>query len=126
MDERRKYQRLKWSVEVHWKKDFDGPNSAGGRQNTENTSVSKDISAGGIRLILREGIQAGDILEMEIRLGPDKTIQCRGKVAWVEKFVITGAEEQTKCEGGVQFLDISEDTRIQINNFIFESHKPEE
>ena len=123
MDERRKYPRLNWSVEVNWKKDFASP---GGADSAPNTSTSKDISAGGIRLILREGVQAGDILEMEIRLGPDKTIQCRGKVAWVEKFVITGAEEQTKYEGGVQFLDISDDTRIQINNFIFESHKPEE
>ena len=121
MDERRKYQRLNWSVEVQWKKDFGVPGNVDGAQ---NTSTSKDISAGGIRLILREGVQAGDILELEIRLSADKTIQCKGKVAWVEKFVITGADEETKYEGGVQFLDMSDEVKIQINNFIFESHKP--
>ena len=119
MEERRKFPRLNWSVEVRWKK------STGSLDpNLKNTGSTKDISAGGIRLILKEGVQTGDVLELDILLGGGKTVQAKGRVVWVDKFQITGGTDEVGYEGGIEFIDMDDQTGIQINNFIFESHKP--
>ena len=117
-DDQRKFPRLNWNVEVCWKKTLDIPN-----KEPQNTSATKDISAGGIRLILGEGVGVGDILELQINLGGGKSICSRGRVTWVDKFEITGGIEKTGYEGGVEFLDMNDETMQQINQFIFELRK---
>jgi c-di-GMP-binding flagellar brake protein YcgR len=110
MDEdKRKYSRINWSVVVRWQK-------VQGVQHSEeqNVSASKDISHGGIRLILREGIVPGDILYLEIELGGGKSIHTNAKVVWVEKFEIIGVKRETGYQGGVQFLGLSEETEKLI------------
>lgn len=116
MEERRKFQRLNWSVEVHWKK-FETPS----RPLPESATVSKDISAGGIRLILRGQVSPGDILELEIRLGGGKDIRTKARVVWVDTFTITGGKEESAFEGGVEFIDMSDETRKLIESFVMES-----
>ncbi len=118
MEDKQKYPRLNWSVNVHWQKVFEtfAP---------RNASSSKNISQGGIRLILRDGIIIGDILDFEIELGGGKNIRTRGRVVWVDKFEITGGKHETGYEGGIEFLDLSEDTRREIASFMMKSREGE-
>ena len=71
-------------------------------------------------MILREGIEVGDVLELDINLGGGKVIRARGRVRWIEKFKITGGKEETGYEGGVEFLDVSDQARLDIDRFILE------
>ena len=98
---------------MHWEK------SAG----EANTGKTMDISAGGIRLILREGIKIGDILEVDMELGGDRSIHAKGRVAWVDKFKPGGWHEETGYEGGVEFIDMNEATRKELARFVMQSHK---
>ena len=116
MEDKRKYPRLNWSVMVRWELASDGASPASG--------TTKDISAGGVRLILREGIKVGDILELDIELGGGKNMYIRGRVTWVEKFKISGVQEETGFEGGVQFLDLKPENRRELERFMMQS-RPE-
>lgn len=115
-DERRKFQRLNLSVGVNWKKSqFLNGNSV------EHSSTTKNISEGGLRLILDEDAKIGDILEMNLSLPGGKNIHLKGRVVWVEKNEIIGARSESVYEGGVQFIDISDSEKLEIVNFLFKS-----
>ena len=119
MEDKRKYPRLNWSVIVRWEKAAD---DSPGRQ-APGGGTTKDISAGGVRLILREGIKVGDILQLEISLGGGRDVMTKGRVAWVEKFQISGWQDETGDEGGVEFLDMDQETRQEISRFMMQSRK---
>ena len=119
MEDKRKYPRLNWSVVVHWEKVSDAPT----RDKFPNLGASKDISAGGVRLILREGIEVGDILDLDIDLGGGKNFRGKGRVAWVEKFQITGWQDETGYEGGIEFIDITDEQRQELARFTMQSRK---
>ena len=115
MDDKRKYPRLNWSVIIHWEK------SSGETDEVPNTGSTKDISAGGIRLILKEGVEIGDVLELDLELGGGRNIHVKGRVAWIEKFKISGWQEETGYEGGVEFLDLDDATRQELARFTMQS-----
>ncbi len=115
MEDKRKYPRLNWSVIVHWEKSSDDSRPSG-----PHVGASKDISAGGIRLILREGIAVGDILDLDIDLGGGKGFKGKGVVRWVEEFKITGWQDETGFEGGVEFIDMDEATKKELARFMME------
>ena len=119
MEDKRKYPRLNWSVIIRWEK------ASGGspEEVKPGGGITKDISAGGVRLILREGIKIGDVLELDIDLGGGRNIHAKGRVAWIEKFQISGWQDETGYEGGVEFLDMNEETRQEISRFIMQSRK---
>ena len=116
MDERRKFSRFKLGVEVHWKK------IAGADERTaQHISHLKDISVGGICLVLHSGIFAGDTLDLEIKLPGRKSIYSKGKVMWVDYDARIPKRTSTACEGGIQFLDMDETTRKEISDFAGDS-----
>ena len=113
--ERRKFPRLNWNVKVRWKRILDVPD-----ETSQHTGAARDISAGGICLILKEGVEVGDILELEISLGEGKNICSRGRVIWVDRFEITGGIKSTGYEGGIEFLGMSDEAMLEINRFVFQ------
>jgi c-di-GMP-binding flagellar brake protein YcgR len=113
-EERRKYKRLNRQVEVRWRKNFDDP-----KQAPLCVSTAKEISASGICMILREDIQVGDVLDLQINLDTGKMIGATGQVRWIKKFMITG-KEKTGYEGGVEFLDAGGRIRQEISRFIID------
>ena len=117
MDDKRKYPRLNWSVIIRWEKASDASSS----ETPSNVGSTKDISAGGIRLILKEGIEIGDVLELDLELGGGRNIHIKGRVAWIEKFKISGWQEETGYEGGVEFLDLDDATRKELARFTMQS-----
>lgn len=117
-EDRRKFSRINWNVVVHWQK-------VHGVQHSEEqkASASKNVSCGGICLILREGIVPGDILYLEIKLGDGKSIHANAKVVWVEVFEIIGVKRETGYQGGVEFLGLSEETERLIIDIMTGSRK---
>ena len=120
MEERRKYPRLNLNVEVRWKK-VDG--EAGDA--LSHRSVTKNISTGGIRLILGSGVQMGDVLALEMGAPGGKAIRVKGKVIWVEKFEIIGVKNEIGYEGGIEFLDMAEEVKQEIANLAFNPRNPQ-
>jgi c-di-GMP-binding flagellar brake protein YcgR len=118
-EEKRQFPRLNWNVQVQWQKHFDvvGP--------APQVSTSKDISQGGIRLILREGVSPGDVLDLEITLGGGKIVRVKGRVVWVDRFEILGGnKDEVRYEGGVQFVEMSEDVQKELERFIMAGPRP--
>lgn len=117
MEDRRKFPRVNTSkMMVNWRK----------VQAFDNLNETKDISAGGICLMVDgEGlVSVGDLLQLEFTLPLGKTIYSKGKAVWLDKFTIIGdAPGETCYEVGVEFLDINEKDREAIEQFVF-SHLP--
>jgi len=88
-------------------------------------AFTKDISAGGLMLELDRKIPVGDKLDLEIcqPINRDKTIilsiTTLVKVIWVGKIGRDKFEEgENKYKMGVQFLEINEDNRSRIADYI--------
>ena len=111
-DERRKYPRFRIGVEVHWKKIVSAD-----EKTAQHISHLKDLSAGGICLVLHSGITVGDTLQLEIKLPDRPSLQAKGKVMWVDYNTKVPRRTNTACEGGIEFIEIDEAARKEIQVF---------
>ena len=116
MEQQRRYPRLNLSVEIHWEKTAADTFS----DNAPQSGTMKYISVGGIHMLVNENVQVGDVLELEIKLSEGKTVHLKGRVKWVDKYEIIGTKHRIGYEGGLEFLDITDETRREISNFIFD------
>lgn len=84
-------------------------------------TYSKDISGGGVRIILPELLKVYDIIEMRIELiSPEPPINCEGEVVWINKqeiLVINKREEI--IHAGIRFTLIEEKERERLIRFLF-------
>jgi len=111
--ERRKFVRLNLLVDVVYHK----------RPSTqkEKLSLSKNISGGGICLIVYEELKKSQLLELEIYLPEEETpIKALGKVAWVNEFVIGDASKGIRYDVGIEFVEIKGEDLGQVNKYVFE------
>ncbi len=112
MDERRRYVRLDTRLKISYtvlKKEF------------TNTSETKDISGGGIRIFLSESIPLSTLLKLTIHLPDDpKPIGCSGRIVWVEEFALLSDESknQNRYEAGVAFTEIAPGDRDRIIKYV--------
>ncbi|MFH1691453.1 MAG: PilZ domain-containing protein [Candidatus Omnitrophota bacterium] len=111
-EEKRRYPRLDINVNINWKKVVENTAS-----DTVVRGVSKNISEGGICLIVYERLNIGDVVVLDIELPVGKVIKSRGKVAWVKDFEIIGREKG--YDVGVELIDISQQDRDILRNFVF-------
>ena len=114
MQERRKFVRLDLNVEVQWHKIAESSRAA-----ADSVNVSKNISGGGICLMVNEPVVVGDTLKLDIALPENKSIRAIGRVAWVDTFEIIGGRREVKYEAGIEFVDISNVDREQIKKLVF-------
>ena len=103
----RRYPRLNCSVNVQWEKPGGAP----------HTSSSRDISAGGIRMRLKAGVEVGEVLDLHLQLG-ERTVHCKGRVKWIDVIELADFEEGLGMEGGLEFVDMDMETRDLILRFI--------
>lgn len=108
-EEKRRYPRLDINVNVNWKKVT--PDSASIK------GISKNISEGGICLIVYEKLNVGDVLFLNIELPTGKIISGNGKVAWTKDFEIIGRERG--YDVGIELVDICGEDREVLRNFVF-------
>lgn len=111
MIERRKHARFDATLKITWGKT--------GKQPINNTAFSKNISEGGICIIVDEKIDAGEILNLKIGLTSQGIIQIQGKIDWVNGFpMIKGEKYKEKYATGIEFINVSPVKQKQIKQFI--------
>lgn len=112
MDERRKFVRLNFDVDVAWKKipPLDSSNP--------HRNSAKNISEGGICLITNEPVAVGDTLDLVIKLPAQNVINAQGKVVWASEFEVIGATREKKYDAGVEFIQIRENEQEEIKKFV--------
>lgn len=114
MQEKRKCPRFALETEIHWKKasaEFE-------EKPEEVVSTTQDLSAGGACLVLPLGVNPGDTIIMEIRLGPGESIYSRGRVAWVSSQARIKGWAIALCKGGVEFSGLTDSEKDQIDRFV--------
>lgn len=110
-EERRKYLRTDDTFSLNYSKILEDATSF-------KTSTTLDIGGGGIRVITSEKIPLGCKLALKIDIpGLSQPISCIGEVAWAEE-----GEEKDKYYAGIKFVEIEEDKRQQVIQYIFTQH----
>ncbi len=111
MGERRRFIRLSSSLNIAYSK----CNSS----DKERLSFSKDISKGGICLIIDEKLGKSDLLDLKIYLPRDETpINATGRVVWINKFATVRSAKEKKFYAGIQFTKIDEQGGKKIDEYI--------
>jgi len=76
-------------------------------------TISRDISAAGIRFPAVEQLRGGALLELTIELSPDQApIHAQGEVKWMREFSRIGAPQ---FEVGVEFIEMSAVDRKRLD-----------
>jgi len=85
------------------------------------TTYTKDISGGGIKIILPEILKVGDTIQMRIELSsPEDPVNCEGKVVWIDKEERQmGDKLEEIVYAGVRFTVIEDRDRERLIRFLF-------
>ncbi|MCX7795019.1 MAG: flagellar brake protein [bacterium] len=84
-------------------------------------TYSKDISGGGIRIVLPEVLNIHSIVEVRIELPPPElSINCEGEIVWIDKqeIVVNNRKEEI-IHAGIKFTLIEEKERERLIRFLF-------
>jgi c-di-GMP-binding flagellar brake protein YcgR len=116
LQERRRFVRLNALVDVAYSK------KAVPALEKEKLSVAKNISKGGICLIVYEPIKAEDVLDLKVYL-PDRTtpIDVVGKVVWTKEFILGDIPGNKRYDVGIEFLNVNQKELSEINKYVFTS-----
>ena len=115
MHEKRKFPRLNVAVDVHWQKT--APKKRFGLRT--DAQLTKNISAGGICLIVYEEVALGEQLDLEIELPTEKVIRAKGRVVWTSPFEVSGDEKRQRSDVGIEFTEITKEDREEIQRFVW-------
>jgi len=111
--EKRKFPRLRIDTNVEY--------SIVGKESLQNVNSTKNISAGGICIIVYENIEIAAVLSLKIYLPANNIpIHTKGRVAWKSEFKI-GSDSKSCYDVGIEFLDINEDDRRKIFQYVFKA-----
>jgi len=78
---------------------------------------TENISAGGVRVIIGERIEAGSLVGIEVHLKENK-ITCQGKVVWVVDKKSPYRKGILYHDTGIEFCEISDQDRNIVNVII--------
>lgn len=101
---KREFHRMRYPIPVRF----------GGDTSHVRDTLMKDIGGGGIRLLSRDFLPIDSKIKVEFFLTPaSEALMAVGKVVWIQKLPYSYQHEV-----GVQFLDISEENRKRIRQFV--------
>lgn len=113
--ERREFLRVEDIVQISYSRSLVQPPQ-------QKQAQRKDISGGGIRIISKEELPVGTILDIKMEL-PDifqpTIIKCKGRVVWCQK--MEGDVEEYNV--GIAYVNIPEQDRKKIINYVFGKHR---
>jgi c-di-GMP-binding flagellar brake protein YcgR len=114
---RREFPRLEFNVEFkHWVLNEPSPKL--------RNNKGKNISAGGICIMIFEKLKIGALLKLELSLrDADKPTIIKGKVVWIEEVVIYPHKTQVYYNCGIEFIDISLRDQENINHYVMRNIK---
>ncbi|MFH1317449.1 MAG: PilZ domain-containing protein, partial [Candidatus Omnitrophota bacterium] len=78
---------------------------------------TKDIGAGGVRVIIEESLDIHSMVGLEIYFR-DEAILCEGRVVWVVSQDNSEARKKGLFDTGIEFFKIKEEDRCIINNMV--------
>lgn len=108
----RKYPRLSINVDVKYEilsAPFPKTNKIG----------AKNLSAGGLCIMILEKVKVGTLLNFEFFLpDSDTPIMATGKVVWVEEFAIYSTETYVSYDCGVEYVDINSQDQEKIGHYV--------
>jgi len=111
-EERRKFPRLNLAVDIEYSVLRKEPSSKAEGQ-------SKNLSSGGICLIVYEEVKIGDSLALVINLPEgERPIQAKGMVKWIGEFILS-ADKKNSWDVGVEFIGINEADREKLSRYVF-------
>lgn len=84
-------------------------------------TYTKDISGGGMKIILPEVLNTNDILQIRIELPPPESpINCEGEVRWIDiEERSIGNRGEKNVYAGIEFVLIDEKDRDRLIRFLF-------
>ncbi|MDD5756550.1 MAG: PilZ domain-containing protein [bacterium] len=109
MEERRKFVRLDTSVKIRYKVLQPTDN--------KNDSNTQNLSAGGVKIEVKEPVKPNTVLWMEIALPNEANpLQAKGEVVWQEKI---STSENSHYEMGIKFLEMDLNDRSRLSKYLF-------
>lgn len=105
--ERRQYPRVNTTMSIQYR---------GMRQASDSVmgAIARDISSGGIRVLVNEFISVFTRLVVEVYIpSTSEAVKVVSKVAWIQK-----RPHGEQYEIGMQFLDMAEEDRRNISEFV--------
>jgi len=115
LGERRRFPRLDVVVGVRWEKL--APKKRWGLRT--DAHLTRNISAGGICLIVSEDVAVGERLSLDIELPSGKAFHAVGRVAWTAPSAAGGDKARKRREIGIEFVEIAKEDREEIQRFIW-------
>ena len=84
------------------------------------TSHTEDLSSGGIKVILDEKLNVYTTVGLEIFFEKDKSIKCKGRVAWVEEEAnpLEMTSEPIIFITGIEFTEINDNDKQYIRRLV--------
>lgn len=111
MEERRGYVRVATQLNIAYSKYRPSKE--------ERLSSSKDISRGGVCLILSEELKESDLLNLKINLPTEESpLNVTGRVVWVNRFIFDDATKKKKYFAGIEFMKVDKETGGKIDQFV--------
>jgi len=114
MKEKRERARLDMNLRVDWRKATETSNII-----LEHPDVTKNISAGGLCLIMDEKIRIGDRLQIRMELPSKKNINAKAKVLWISELEIKCLEDKKMYYTGIEFTGIEDEHKEELNKVVF-------
>lgn len=105
-EDRRKFIRLEMPIEVDYISKASG---------LLKKTISKDISAEGLRFLTNTSIEKNEDLELRLVLPEARNpVHIMGKVIWIKKFSL----DENAFEVGIEFIKIEEDNKNTFLKFL--------
>jgi c-di-GMP-binding flagellar brake protein YcgR len=80
---------------------------------------AKNISAGGICLVVPEKVNIDTLLKLKLSLsGEAMFIIVKGKVVWVEEFSVTHTSDYKAYDCGIEFVDVGPQDQKNISRYL--------
>jgi len=106
--DRRLYPRLPASI-VEYSLDIDGTK--------EHSSFARDVSVGGVCILVSEKIELNTILSLKIYLPHyKKPVQAKGTVVWIRKSAFLNPKDK-HYDAGIKLIEINEGERDKIYEY---------
>jgi c-di-GMP-binding flagellar brake protein YcgR len=116
--DKRRYRRLRNGVRVIYK--------IMGEQG-ESVLPVIDVGGGGIRLLLRDKLKTGELLELGLIMPQDKEpFFILAKVAWQAELPVKTGQEQDMYDTGIEFLKLDIQHRMHLIHYVYEKIKARE
>lgn len=111
--ERRRTVRLEIPLQVKY--------TALSPHNHNNYSVTRNISKGGIQMLIYEKLNVGDIVSLKLNLNSQsQPITGRGQITWLQDVPSeSGPAEKRAFIAGIKFIDLKPNDEERLSSFIY-------